>query len=398
MAESASGSGYGATGGGEDAAHPQKAYAELRKQGEAVRADGSVATATKAATDIVLRTPEVYSSVAAVQLGNVRPLIPLQVDPPQHVKYRKILDPIFAPKQMAPWEAPVTKLVNDHIDRFIERGECNFTNELAVPLPSQVFLTLLGAPLDDLPELLRFKDGIIRPDLDPDADLSDPLSAMVAGEKHRNATGQEIYDYFTALIGERRKSPKDDIISRFLSTEIDGERLTDEEILDIGFLFLIAGLDTVTDSLTCMYAFLSQNAEHRRQIAADPSIIPAAVEELLRWESPVPGVIRLAATDADLLGCPVKEGDFVFVNIGSANTDPAFLDDADVVRFDRESNPHLAFGGGVHRCLGSHLARQELRVTMREWHRRIPEYELTPGTELHYQMGLRSVENLMLSW
>jgi cytochrome P450 len=187
-------------------------------------------------------------------------------------------------------------------------------------------------------------------------------------------------------------------MSGFLNTELDGSRLTREDILDICFLFLIAGLDTVTDSLTCFFAFLAQNPEHRSQIARDPSVIPAAVEELLRWESPVPGVPRMAVADTEVAGCPVKAGTLMMASIGAANVDPAQFGDPMTVRFDRASNPHIGFGGGVHRCLGSHLARRELRVMLREWHKRIPDYSLKPGSELHYARGLRSVENLELVW
>jgi cytochrome P450 len=131
---------------------------------------------------------------------------------------------------------------------------------------------------------------------------------------------------------------------------------------------------------------------------ADPSIIPRAVEELLRWETPVAGTARAATGDSVVAGCPITPGSIVFVSIGAANVDPEVFGDPFDVRFDREDNRHLAFGGGVHRCLGSHLARRELRIALREWHRRIPDYELKPGIELHYPPGLRSVENLELIW
>ena len=211
--------------------------------------------------------------------------------------------------------------------------------------------------------------------------------------------GQELYAYFDAILDERLKAPKDDILTRFNTAEIDGEKLSREEILDICFLFFIAGLDTVTDSLTCFFAFLAEHDAHRRQIVENPDIIPSAVEELLRWETPVPNVPRMATTE----GCPVAghtipQGSFVLVNVGAANVDPAEYDDPMDVRFDRDVNRHLAFGGGVHRCLGSHLARRELRVTLREWHRRIPEYSIKPGVELQYAAGLRMVENLELVW
>jgi cytochrome P450 len=211
-------------------------------------------------------------------------------------------------------------------------------------------------------------------------------------------TGQDIYAYFNKILDEREKDPQDDILTQFLDAKVDGEQLTREDILDICFLFLLAGLDTVTDSLTCSFAYLAQHPHHRQQIVDDPSIIPSAVEELLRWESPVPGVPRFCTEDTEVAGCPVKKGDSVGVSVGAANVDTEEFPDAFDVRFDREVNRHLAFGGGVHRCLGSHLARRELRVVLREWHRRIPEYQLKPGIELHYVMGLRSVENLELVW
>jgi cytochrome P450 len=147
-----------------------------------------------------------------------------------------------------------------------------------------------------------------------------------------------------------------------------------------------------------MYAFLAQHADHRRMIAEHPEMIPSAVEELLRWETPVPQVPRMATKATEVRGCPVAAGTLVSVMVGAANVDPGEYPDADDVRFDRDTNRHLAFGGGVHRCLGSHLARRELRVALREWHRRIPDYELKPGIELEYPPGLRTVENLELIW
>jgi cytochrome P450 len=126
---------------------------------------------------------------------------------------------------------------------------------------------------------------------------------------------------------------------------------------------------------------------------ADPSLIPNAIEEMLRWETPVMGIARVAVQDTELSGCPVHAGDQVMVMIGSANCDEDEFPDGDLVRFDRDVNPHIAFGGGIHRCLGSHLARMELRVALREWHKRIPEYEIEEGHTLVYTPGIRSIEH-----
>ena len=376
-----------------DMTSPQDRYVKLIDQSPVLRPmDGLAMVVSRSAVEEALRDSQRFSSAynGGINLGNTRPLIPLSVDPPDHSKYRKILDPLFAPRRMDAIEDDVAARANRFIDAFVGRGECHFTDELATPFPSSVFLGLMGLPWEELDSFLAMKDGIIRP--------GGPDATPEERQQIQADTGQDIYRYFDAILDERARAPQDDILSHFLSAEVDGDKLTREEILDICFLFLIAGLDTVTDSLTCFYTFLSQHPEHRRQLADDPALIPSAVEELLRWESPVPGVPRFCTRDTELAGCPIKTGDAVQVLVGAANVDPdAFADGFDV-RFDRETNPHIAFGGGVHRCLGSHLARRELRIMLREWHRRIPEYELKPGVVPQYAMGLRHVENLELVW
>ncbi len=380
-----------------DMANPQPRYERwIAEGGLFCPVDGFAVAAGRHAVDEVLRHPELFTSQGVVQLGNIRPLIPLSIDPPDHRDYRKLLDPLFAPKRMDAIEDDIAARVNRFIDNFADRGGCHFTDELAVPFPSAVFLGLMGLPWGELDTFLRMKDGIIRPGgaTMMEAEKVDPEERA----RIQNETAKEIYDYFNAILDEREREQRDDILSNFLRAEMDGSRLSREDILDICFLFLIAGLDTVTDSLTCFFAFLAQNPEHRRQIAKDPSVIPAAVEELLRWESPVPGVPRMAVADTEVVGCPVKAGTMMMASLGAANVDPAEFDDPMTVRFDRAINRHVGFGAGVHRCLGSHLARRELRVTLREWHKRIPDYSLKPGSELHYARGLRSVENLELVW
>ncbi len=373
-----------------DASCPQPIYQHLVEAEVMEAMPGMYMVASRRAVEATFKNTEVFSSEGFLELGNVRPLIPLSVDPPRHLKYRKILDPIFAPRQMDAIEDDVTARVNHFIDEFEARGECHFTHEFAEKFPSAVFLGLMGLPWEELDTFLRLKDGIIRPG-------SIEMEQEERQQIQRDV-GQELYAYFDAILDERLKAPKDDILTRFNTAEIDGEKLSREEILDICFLFFIAGLDTVTDSLTCFFAYLAEHDDHRRQIVDNPDIIPTAVEELLRWETPVPNVPRMATTECPVAGHTVPAGSFVLVNVGAANVDPAEYDDPMDVRFDRDVNRHLAFGGGVHRCLGSHLARRELRVTLREWHRRIPEYSIKPGVELQYAAGLRMVENLELVW
>ena len=373
----------------ETSRHPQPSYKMMREIAPAMRVDDHmVVVGTREAVDELFRHPEIFSSnMSAVDLRNVRPLIPLQIDPPEHKKYRKIMDPLFAPQKMKLLEDPVAKLVNELIDGFGDATEIDFAQQFSVPFPSQVFLTLLGLPLDDLPLFLKIKDGIIR----PDHVLGKPRNHpdVVA---YQDEIAQSIYDYFNKVLDQREVERKDDLLSRFLDTEVDGHRLSREEILDTCFLFLIAGLDTVSASLDCFFGYLAEHPEQRKQLVDDPAVVPHAIEELLRWETPVVGVARAAVQDIEFFGCPIKKGDHVMPVLGSANTDEAEFPDSDDVRFDREENRHLAFGGGIHRCLGSHLARMELRVALREWHARIPNYKIKPGVELMYTSGIRSLD------
>ncbi len=273
-------------------AAPQPTYREVLDQGGIIRpVDGMAMTFSRELTDYILRNHEIFSSRVEMNLGNVRPMIPLNVDPPNHSKYRKLMDPLFAPRQMDAQEEDITRRVNQFMDAFADRGECNFTEEFAEIFPSSVFLGLMGLPESDLRTVLRLRDGSLHPEkIDPDAAVDFDKRAAVM-----DANGLAIYDYFNQQLDERERQPTDDILSHFLGSEIDGDRLTREDILDTCFLFLIAGLDTVSDTLTCSYAYLANHPKHRQQIVDDPDLIPAAVEELLRWESPVPmGVPRVA--------------------------------------------------------------------------------------------------------
>ncbi len=372
------------------AANPQQFYPLMRELGVVAVPEMDMTLITRH-EDVMwaLRSPDVFSSnMDAIDIGNVRPLIPLQIDPPDHVKFRRLLDPLFAPREVEKLEADVRALVGDLIDRFADSGACEFNAAVAIPLPCTVFLRLMGLPIEDLDLFLRFKDGIIR----PDATDGESRSAMA------RAVGQEIYAYFEDVIAQRRSQPEDDLLSGFIAAEIDGERLTTEDILDISYLFLLAGLDTVTASLGCAVSYLASHPDHQQSLRDDPARIPAAVEELLRWETPVPGVPRLAMRDVEVAGTTIPAGRTVTCLLASANTDGAEFPEPEVVDFDRPANRHLAFGGGVHRCLGSHLARLEMRVALEELHRRIPAYAIAPGETPVYSMGIRGAEYLPLVW
>jgi len=372
-----------------ESASPQPRNHALAQQG-AFALDGTLVVNSRTLVDEALKEPGLFSSENLVEQGNTLPLIPLNVDPPGHRKYRKLLDPLFAPKRIDALDEDIALRVNGFIDAFADRGSCDFTAELAELFPSSVFLSMMGLPWEELHVLMELRNGLLRPGT---AEMTPQERSAIQRE-----TAQRVYEYFGAILDDRAASPRDDILSLFCTSEVDGDRLTRDEALAICFVLLTAGLDTVTDSLTCFFAFLAQHERHRRRIAEQPDIIPDAVEELLRWETPVPAVVRWAREDAAIGGEAVEAGHHVMVNLSAANVDPAEFDDPLEVRFDRPVNRHLAFGGGIHRCLGSHLARRELRIALREWHRRIPDYTLAPGYEVTYLRGVRFVPDLQLVW
>jgi cytochrome P450 len=377
----------------EFACRPQPVYAQLLARCPVARMKvmGSPVISRYGDVRWALRHPEIFSSEMEMQLalGTERPMIPQQIDPPAQTRYRKLLDPLFSRRRMAGLEPEVRRQANELIDRFVGRGECDFDSEFAVPLPCSVFLALLGLPLADLGLFLRLKDGIIRPTQREGVGFED-------APRVRAESGRGIYAYFEQVLDERERAPRGDLLSELLSARIGGERLSRAELLDICFLLLLAGLDTVTATLGCSIAYLAQNPEQRRELRARPALLDGAVEELLRWETPVTAVPRLLKQDVEVGGVPLAKGQLVTLLIGAANVDAGEFGDPTRVDFGRARNRHLAFGAGPHRCLGSHLARLELRLALEEWHRRIPDYAVRPGETPRYSFGIREVFHLPL--
>ncbi len=333
-----------------------------------------------------LKHPEVFSSKNVVNIGNDVPLIPLSVDPPEHAKYRRLLDPQFSPKRMKDLEPEARALVNEIIDAFADGDQFDFHEDFATPLPSTIFLALMGLPQSDLPDFLRWRDDTIRPQDDEHS----------TAEEKREAAGHSIQDYFERMIEEKRARPDDRLLSTLVHGEIEGRPLTHDELLGTTHLLLLGGLDTVTATLDCMIVYLAEHPERRRALVEDGALVAGAVEELLRHQTPVMMVPRIVAQDYELGGVQFEAGDGATLLVGAANCDRTAFDGASEVRFDREVNRHLAFGAGPHRCLGSHLARLELTVALEEFHRRIPEYELAPETTIAFSPGIRQTENLHL--
>ena len=370
--------------------------ADVREVWQAMAAAGSVlrpnpemaVVTSTAGIEQVLQNPAIFSSNPdAMYFGSETGAIPLQIDPPDHSPYRKMLDPLFSPRRMAEREQEVAAFANQLIDTFVERGSCDFSTEFALPFPSIVFLRLMGMPTDKLDEFVKAKEGMIRPVGETDADRQ----AM------QMETGAWIFQYFASALDAHPEDDTSDVLGTFLALEQEG-RLTRDETLNICLLMLAAGLDTVTDTLECSFAFLAQSPAHQQQLADEPDLAAAAVEEFLRFETPVPTVARITMADTEIDGCPVAAGVRVRPILGIANVDPAVHGDPDVVDFARPTNKHLAFGAGVHRCVGSHLARLELRVALREWHRRIPSYRLADGHVVEFSQGLREIVHLPIEF
>jgi cytochrome P450 len=373
---------------------PQPVYGQMHAQCPVSR-QAFIGTPVLARYEDVLwalRHPEIFSSEMEMQLalGTERPMIPQQIDPPAQTRYRKLLDPHFSRKRMSALEPALRAQANALIDRFEADGRCDFDPAFAIPLPCSAFLSLLGLPQSDLELFLRLKNGIIR----PGGDLRDPESML----QIRKESGRQISAYFEEVIRDRRAQPREDLMSELVRLEAGGERLSETELLDICFLMLLAGLDTVTATLGCNIAYLAANPEQRRRLVDEPALIPNAVEELLRWETPVTGVPRVVKRAVTVGGVELREGELVTLLLGASNVDASEFPDAMRVDFDRERNRHLAFGGGPHRCLGSHLARMELRVALEEWHRRIGDYAIEPGATPRYSPGIREVLHLPLVW
>jgi len=366
-----------------------EAYRIVRDAGPIIKSPRGYVLSSSEYVEYALKHPELFSSKRAFDLvGSPLPMVPIAFDPPEHTRYRHILQPFVGPRETAAWQPRVRSLVGTLIDSFAERGHCDLVAELAVPLPAEVFLTLFGLPMEDRDRLIAWKEGLLG-------------SPMLSGGKPTEEiirVGGELFSYLVGHIEKRRRhlDGAEDLLGRLLA-DTSEERLSDEELLGLSFLFVLAGLDTVTSALSTAFAALAMQPWLRQQIAADPSVIPDAVEELLRMDGPVVFLPRVASQDIELGGHTMPAGSEIQVAIAVANRDPAEHADPDQIDLRRRERHH-AFGGGPHRCLGAHLARMEMREVLAEWHSRIPEYELAPAftPRVEWPTGLVGLDTLPL--
>ena len=310
------------------------------------------------------------------------PIHPVDADPPEHAGYRNLMAPAFSPKAMAALEVKARQLSIERIESFIERGECEFISEFSKYMPIGIFLTMTGLPVEDAQMLLPLVDSKTR-EADPEVQLD---------------AWNKVVGYVESKVNERAANPGDDLISRFVQGKINGEQISRRHALGMSVLAMFAGLDTVVASLGYVIRYLADHPGHRRQLLDDPALIPDAVEELLRRFSVVTDA-REINKDFEYKGVTFKKGDMILLPTMLHGLDERRFPDALTVDFRRADKFHLAFGAGVHRCIGSMLARTELRVLLQEWLPRIPEFQVKPDTPIRFQAGQVSViVELPLVW
>jgi cytochrome P450 len=337
-----------------------------------------------------LNQPDLFSNSVLVPVEPDPPYkwIPIMLDPPEHTKWRQVLGSYFSPKRVKDMKDDQYRFAGQLIEGFRARGEVEFMSEFAQIFPTTIFLQIMGMPADKLDEFMVWEHAILHGTAETDPDRSKRTQAMM-----------DVMGYFGGLIAERRAAPDpdaQDIVSNALNWRIDGEPPTDQDLLSCFLLLFMAGLDTVASQSSYMIRHLATHPEDRKRIVEDPSIIPHAIEEMLR-AFPIVQTARKVTRDEEFHGRPLKAGDMASFPLSMAGRDENAFPNAKEVDFDREDVRHISFGAGPHRCLGSHLARQELVVFLEEWHKRIPEYELAEEPVEHAG-GVFGIDTLKLRW
>ncbi|HEY6130848.1 MAG TPA: cytochrome P450 [Halioglobus sp.] len=296
--------------------------------------------------------------------------IPIEIDPPHHRKYRNIVDPLFSPKGVLKLEGLIRQRARDLLDDFMDKGECEFTTAFGRPLPVSVFLDIMGLPQN-------MRDTFVEWAID-----------LLHG-KDRESMGRamkNIVAYIKEAIAEKKAHPDEGVVSRITHAAPDGKPLSDKEIFGFVIFLFIGGLDTVFATLNNIWLWLAQNPERCKEIIARPDDIDAIVEELLRrWSVTFSG--RVIAQDIEMRGVKMKKGDRITCVLPACNFDPDVFPNPLEVNFDRPRRTILAFTVGVHSCMGSHLARLELKIALQEWLQRIPQFSVKQGAEIVYRPG-----------
>ncbi len=293
---------------------------------------------------------------------------PITSDPPAHHQQRRIILPTFAPHAIAKYEPTIRELCHALIDGFVDRGEADAAEEYAKQIPVRVIAAVLGVPLDMADQFTSWVRGVV------EVGLADP--------KVRVENQTRIGEFFRGEMQDRRAMPReDDFITELVQTRLDGELVSDDFVLGVCNLMLLAGVDTTWSAIGSSLWHLAQFPAQRTQLREQPDLWSTAIEELLRVYAPVT-MARMVQRDSEFQGCPMQRGDRVILSFPAANRDPRQFSQPDQVQLDREDNRHIAFGAGIHRCAGSNLARLELRVALQTWLERIPEFQLIEPTSI----------------
>ena len=309
------------------------------------------------ALDMLRQTDKFSSDPRYNSAARVPRTVPQQYDPPDVMEYRRILSPFFSPVAMRVLEPAIRAQARALIAAVLPRGRCEFLHEIAEEFPVIVFLQMTGSPLSDRHHLVGLADKAVR---DPDRAV-------------RERVVLDLADYVKAALADRRRHPGSDMLSHIVQAQFNGRPLTEEELVGMGVLLFLAGLDTVAAALSFIVLYLARHPADYARIAAAPERIPATMEELLRVHG-VAGMERGVTHDLDYEGVRMARGDRILFVPQLYGFDQPGLDRPMEVDFTREQSPHLIFGAGPHRCIGSHLARTELRVFMEEWSQAVPSF------------------------
>lgn len=341
------------------------AWQYLRSPGEVYKAGDMWFITSHAAVREAQKHPELFSSARAFDaISGVVQLIPIAIDPPDHTRYRRILDPMLSPKMIDRIEDDLRGRVRGLIDEFASKGECDVVADLALKFPTEAILTLFGLPREDLTQFLVWIEGIIQGPIVES--LAEPTPGQI-----ENAMA--LFGYLQEQLSRKRDNPADDMLSDILALSGD-DAWSEPEVLGLCFLFILAGLDTVTGAIGfCLHTLVNDTALRQRLID-DPSLIAPFIEEVLRLEGPVPVVPRVTTADVEVAGVTIPANCHVMLVLATANRE-ARENGVDVIDLEHRT-AHVGFGGGIHRCLGSHLARRELRLTIEEFHARIRDYRI----------------------
>jgi cytochrome P450 len=343
----------------------------------------------------VFRSPEVFSNKKFKIPYIDDPVeIPLQLDGEIHARWRDILDPLFTLARVEGYRELARQQCAGLIGDFVAAGGGDFVQAFAIPFPSRIFCILMGLEPGELDQYLMWQRALVRVVNVVNPTTEDRQAVLSSYSDARDA----VHKVFARIREERlRDGFRDDVVSALITAEVDGRPVTEDEYHNVCVLLFVAGLETVTATLGNITWWLAEHPAERQRLVGDPSLISKAVEEFLRYESIV-AAGRVVAQETELGGQHLVPGDRIMLLTGSAGRDEAVFDQPDEVIFERSPNRHLAFGGGPHRCLGSHLARMELRLAVEEICRSMPDFEITTGAEVVRSMGMiKNFESLPLT-